>query len=53
MSLHKLSVEIYEARRARDLCVPGTEAFRLANIRVAGAFQAWNHVRQLRQGVAL
>jgi len=42
-ALQKLSLEIYHARRARDEAVT-PEAFRLANYRVAGAFEAWKAI---------
>ncbi len=42
-SLQKLSVNILEARRARDAAVT-PEAFRMANLRVAAAFEAWKTI---------
>jgi hypothetical protein len=42
-SLNKLSLNILEARRERDNAVT-PEAFRIANIRVAAAFEAWRAI---------
>jgi hypothetical protein len=42
-ALSKLSMNILTARRERDNAVT-PEAFRMANIRVAAAFEAWRTV---------
>ena len=42
-SLSLLSNEILQARRARDAATT-PEAFRLANIKVAAAFEAWRTI---------
>ena len=47
-ALSKLSLEILQARRARDMASTPAD-MRLANIRVAAAFEAWRTVAQRNQ----